>query len=62
MANDSIELKKLKAELARVVSAKLDLDLRVDTSLEEIERLRSHIAIQEAKEQELLAKIADFKK
>lgn len=59
---DTLEIKKLKAELARVVSAKLDLDLRMEERLDEIRRIKEHIAVQEAKEQELLAKLAEIQK
>ena len=55
---DVLEVKKLKAELARVTAAKLDMDVRVDERLAEIEKIKEQMAIQEAKETELLGKIA----
>jgi len=48
-----LEIKKLKAEKARVVSARMDLEIRIDEHKENIERLETSIAIQTAKEQEL---------
>lgn len=59
---DQLELKKLKAEVARVTAAKLEMDCRIEERLQEIERLREHMAIQETKEQELLAKLAEVTK
>ena len=52
-----LELKKTKVELLNVQAAKAALELRVDERLEEIERLKEHILISEAKEQELMARI-----
>ena len=49
----SLEMRKKQAELARVKAARLDLEVRVEERLEEIERLKEHIKIQLAKEAEL---------
>lgn len=54
---NSLELKKLKVELLRVSAAKAELELRIEERLDEIERIKEHIIISEAKEQELKEKI-----
>lgn len=59
---DTLEVKKIKAEMARVVAAKLEMDCRIEERLQEVERLKEHMAVQEAKEVELAAKIADLSK
>ena len=53
-----IELKKLKLEIARVTTAKMELELRLDERMIEIDNLKQYIAVQEAKEQELNDKLA----
>lgn len=54
-----IELKRIKVELARVTSARMEQELRIDEHKENIERLEQNIAIQQAKENELSQKIKD---
>lgn len=54
-----IELKRLKVELARVTSARMEQELRIDEHQENIERLKAAILVQEAKEAELAQKIKD---
>lgn len=54
-----LDLKRKKTELLRVSAAKADLDLRIHERLDEIERLKEHIAISEAKEIELAQQIKD---
>lgn len=54
-----IELKRLKVELARVQSARMEQELRIDEHNENIERLQAAILIQQAKEVELTEKIKD---
>jgi hypothetical protein len=53
----NLELKKLHVELLRVSAAKAELELRIDERLEEIERIKDHIKISEAKETELKEKL-----
>lgn len=53
----SLELKKLSVELLNVQAAKASLELRVDERLDEIERIKEHIAVSALKEQELKEKI-----
>ncbi len=52
-----IELKRIKVELARVQSARMEQELRIDEHKENIERLEQSIIIQQAKEVELAEKI-----
>lgn len=52
-----IELKRLKVELARVQSARMEQELRIDEHMENIERLQLAILVQQAKEAELAEKI-----
>lgn len=56
-----LDLKRLKVELIRVNAAKAELELRVEERLDEIERIKEHIKISEAKEIELKEKIENFK-
>jgi hypothetical protein len=53
----SLELKKIKVELLRVSAAKAELELRIEERMEEINRIKEHISISEAKEKELEEKI-----
>ena len=52
-----IELKRIKVELSRVQSARMEQELRIDEHMENIERLNQNILIQQAKEAELMEKI-----
>ena len=54
---NKLEIKKIQVELLRVSAAKAELELRIDERLEEIERIREHIKISEAKEIELKEKL-----
>lgn len=49
----TLERRKKEAELARVKAARLDLEVRIEERLEEIERLKQHVEIQLQKESEL---------
>lgn len=59
---DSLDIKRLKAELAGVTAAKLQFDLRIEERLDEIIRIKSQVEVQEAKEKELEARIAELQK
>lgn len=52
-----IELKRIKVELARVQSARMEQELRIDEHKENIERLEQSIIVQQAKEAELAERI-----
>lgn len=56
----SLELKKIKLELMRVQTARMDMELKIDERKEEIQRLEDHIKIQSDKELELSQKIQDL--
>lgn len=45
-----MEKRKKEVELQKVKAARMELELRVDEKLEEIERIKEHIEIQLAKE------------
>ena len=49
----SLERKKKEMELRRVETARMELELKIDERLEEIERLRDHIKIQLEKEDQI---------
>lgn len=49
----SLERKKKEMELRRVETARMELELKIDERLEEIERLREHIKIQLEKEEQI---------
>lgn len=59
---DNLEIKKIRAELARVTAAKLEMDMRIEERSQEIERLKEHMLIQEEKEKELAAKLEEASK
>lgn len=57
-----LELKKTKLELLKVSAAKAEIEFRIDERLDEIERLKQHVKVQEEKEQELMARIEEAEK
>lgn len=52
-----LDQKKMKLELHRVESARMDLEIRIEEMKQEITRLEGHVAIQEDKELELKTKL-----
>lgn len=58
----SLELKKTQVELMRVQTARMELEYKIEERLEDIKRMEDHIKIQEEKEKELSAKLADLTK
>jgi hypothetical protein len=53
----ALEAKKLQVELMRVAAARAEMEFKIMERLEDIERLKEQIKLQEAKEQELKQKI-----
>jgi hypothetical protein len=53
-----LELKRMKLELIKVAAARHELEFRIEERLDEINRLKDHVKVQEAKEAELKEKIA----
>ena len=53
----SLEIKKKQVELQRVISARMDLELRIEERLEEIERIKTHIEVQTKREHELMEEL-----
>lgn len=49
----NLDLKRKQLELARVRTARQELELKIDERLDEIERLKEHIKIQIEKETSL---------
>jgi hypothetical protein len=56
----TLEMKRKKVELLRVSAAKADLELRIHERLEEIERLKEHIAKSEETEAKLNQEIKEL--
>lgn len=59
---DVLEIKKAKLELARVNLAKQEMEFKIEERLQEIARLKEHIALQEKREQELHIIISKMEK
>lgn len=57
----NLEIKKVKAEIARVYARRLEMDVKKDDLMAEIKRLDEHMAVQEKTENDLLEKIEKFK-
>ena len=55
------EIKKLQVELHRVQGARMEMELKIEERMEDIARLRDHMQVQEAREEELAKQIADLK-
>lgn len=55
--NKILEKKRIVVELKRVESARMELELKIEERLDEIERLKEHIQIQIVKEAELTNKL-----
>jgi hypothetical protein len=53
----ALEVKKMQVELMRVAAARAEMEFKIMERLEDIERLKEQIKLQEAKEQELKQKI-----
>lgn len=58
----SLDLKKKKLELMRVQLAKHELELRIEERLEEINRLKDHVKIQEEAEIRISNELKQFNK
>lgn len=52
-----LELKRMKLELVKVSAARHEIEFRIEERLDEINRLKEHVKVQEAKEAELKDKI-----
>jgi hypothetical protein len=57
----TLDLKKKKLELMRVQVAKCDLEYKIEERLDEIERLKSHVKIQEETEIRLTNELKQMK-
>lgn len=61
MSTSPLEVKKIEAEKARVYSARLDLELKLEELKEAITRVTEHIEVQRKRENELELKIKQLK-
>ena len=52
-----LELKRMKLELVKVAAARHEIEFRIEERLDEINRLKEHVKVQEAKEADLKEKI-----
>lgn len=55
----SLEKKRIMTELLQVQAGRAGLELRIEEMMEEMERLRAHIAVSENKERELAEKLSN---
>lgn len=53
----SLDLKRKKLELMRVQTAKHELEFKIEERLEEIERLKAHIKVQQETEIKLIEEL-----
>lgn len=54
-----LDKKKMALQLRQVENARWELEIRIEEMLAEVERVKKHIEIQSAKEEELKAKLAE---
>ena len=52
-----LEIKRMELELIKVSAARHELEFRVEERLDEIQRIKEHIKVQQDKEAELSSKI-----
>lgn len=57
----SLDIKKKEMEMKRVILAKEELELKIEVQLDEVERLKEHIKIQETTAQRLFNEIQILK-
>lgn len=53
----SLEIKKKQLELQRVMTARMEMELKIEERMEEIERLKANIEIQNKREAEIKEEI-----
>jgi hypothetical protein len=54
-----LDKKKMNLQLRQVENARMELEIRIEELLSEVERVKKHIEIQSVKEEELKAKLAE---
>lgn len=57
----SVEIKRINAELARVIAARLEMEVKIAELEEATRRVQNEIRIQDEKETELKQKLAGMK-
>lgn len=55
----SLDIKRKKVELSRVQVARQELELKIEEKMEEIERIKAHIEVQNKAEERLLKELKD---
>ena len=58
---NNLEQKKKQMELRRVEMARMELELKIEERLEEVERLKGHIQSQLEKEEQLKLELENLK-
>lgn len=53
----NLDIKRKELEIVKVSAAKAELEFRILEKLDEVERIKQHIEIQEKREQELQAEL-----
>lgn len=56
-----LDLKRKELELQRVTTAQMDLELKIEERLDEIERMKEHVEIQKAAAEKLKEEIKTLK-
>lgn len=59
--SSKIEIKKIEVEILRVQAATSEMELKIEERLEEIDRIKSHIVVQQTKLVELNQKLQELK-
>jgi peptidoglycan hydrolase CwlO-like protein len=60
--NLSLEIKKRKTEILRVQAAKAEQELKIEEALDQIERLKNSIRVQDERVEQLNKEIQDLEK
>ena len=57
---DPLELQRLKVNLSRIHTAKMELELKICERKEEMERIKDHIKLQNEQEEKTLKEIKEL--
>lgn len=58
----TLEIKRMKLELVKVAAARAELEFRIEERMDEVNRIKDHIKVQQDKEAELQTKITEAEK
>ena len=56
----NLKKKKLELDLMKVAAAKAELEYKIEERLEDIERMKEHIKLQEIRQKELQGELDEF--